>query len=396
MKSLAHAAWRLLPKNFRRAAMTGVAARLAARPDTVPPPRSNGVVVAGDIAGANGLAESTRLLHDVIAAQGLARGLVPLGLPSVVPVNRTPLPPGAAVLAVVNGNILPVGLLRLPRNVLAGRRVIAHWAWELPSLPKSWTKGAAFAHEIWAPSQFCADAFEAAAPGRVRVVPHPLAAVEMPVAGSRAAFGLPADVFIVLTIFNLASSAVRKNPLGAIAAFRAAFGDSPDHLFVLKISGTAAYQQDLAEIRAAIGDTRNITLRLDDCAEPELRGLIRAADLVLSLHRAEGFGLIPATAMLLGVPVVATGWSGNLDFMTPETASLVAYRLVPVNDPRGVYDLPKALWAEPKVEDAADRMRVLAADTAGRRALGLAGQGHARRVLGAEPLYAALAANGIA
>ena len=391
----AHKAWRLLPRELRRQAMTGIAARLARKPDAHPPRVSRGIIIAGDNATTNGLAESARLMHQVIAQQGLARGFVPLGLPGSVTENRTQVPADAALLAVVNAPILPVGLLRLPRDFIARRRVIGLWAWELPEVPRSWVDGARFVHEIWAPSRFTAAALEPLAPGRVRVVAHPLAAVELPVAGNRASLGLPADALVVLTVFNLASSMVRKNPLGTIATFKAAFGARADVIFVLKLSGTQAYPQDLAIIRAAIGNAPNIRLISQTLPEPDLRGLIAASDIILSLHRSEGFGLIPATAMLLGKAVVATGWSGNLDFMTPETSALISYRLIPALDPRGTYQFPNSHWADPDVEDAASRLRALAEDPTLRQEMARAGQAHARRVLGAEPVLAALAANGI-
>jgi hypothetical protein len=391
-----HAAWRLLPKTFRNRAMTGLAAGIARKPDRLPPKSSSGVIVAGDVHGPNGLAESARILHSVIAAHGLARGLVPLGLPSVVNVQEVAVPPEAALLAVVNAPILPVGLLRLPRRFIAGRRMIGMWAWELPVVPKTWRDGAAFVHEVWAPSQFTADAIEHLAPGRVRVVPYPLAAVELPVQGNRASFGLPADAVIVLTIFNLASSMVRKNPLGAIAAFKGAFGASREHLFVLKLSGTEAYPEDLRLIQEAIGDAANIRLITGNMPEPQLRGLIGASDIVLSLHRSEGFGLVPAAAMLLGRAVVATGWSGNLAFMTADTSALVSHRMIPALDPRGTYQLPNAFWADPDIEDAAAQLRFLAGHAEARQALAAAGQVHATKMLGAEPVLAALGASGIA
>ncbi len=391
----ARAAWRLLPAKFRRRALTNVSARMAPTLDWPAPAQSQGVVVAGDVEGANGLAESARILHQVIHAHGLARGFIPLGLPSVVPAYEGEAPKGAALLAVVNAPVLPVGLLRLRRDFIKGRRVIGMWAWELPVMPEAWRVGAAFAHEIWAPSPFTATAIEKIAPGRVRFVPYPLAEVALPAEGTRASFGLPDGVFIVLTIFNLASSMVRKNPLGAIAAFKAAFGDSPDHLFVMKISGIKDYPEDLAAIQTAIGNSPNIRLMSETLPEPQLRGLMMVSDVVMSLHRSEGFGLIPATAMLLGRPVVATGWSGNLAFMTPESGMLVDYDLIPVDDPRGVYDLPEAAWAEPRVADAAAKLAALAADAGLRARLAAAGQMQAREALGAAPVLAALAANNI-
>ncbi len=353
------------------------------------------MIVAGEIAASNGLAESARILHQVIARHGLARGMLPLGLPGFVAMPQARLAPGAALLAVVNAPVLPPALLRLPRGALRGRRVIGFWAWELPVLPPGWAQGARFVHEIWAPSRFTAQALTPLAPGRVKPVPFPMAAIELPVEGERADFGLPAAAFIVTTIFNLASSMERKNPLGAIAAFRAAFGTRRDHVLVLKLSHVEAYPADVAQLRAAIAGAPNIMLLTGTIPEARLRGLIRASDVVLSLHRAEGFGLIPATAMLLGRAVVATAWSGNMDFMAEGKAGLVPYRLIPAHDPRGTYEVSGALWAEPDVEAAAAWLRRLAGDAVARTAMAAAGQDYAREKLGAAPLLAALSEAGI-
>jgi glycosyltransferase involved in cell wall biosynthesis len=100
--------------------------------------------------------------------------------------------------------------------------------------------------------------------------------------------------------------------------------------------------------------------------------------------------------MLLGRPVVATGWSGNLTFMTPETSALVGYRLVPVVDPRGNYEVRDAQWAEPDIEEAAAWLQRLGDDAALRQRMGAAGRAYARSAIGAGPVLAALAANGIA
>jgi glycosyltransferase involved in cell wall biosynthesis len=71
--------------------------------------------------------------------------------------------------------------------------------------------------------------------------------------------------------------------------------------------------------------------------------------------------------MLLGKPVIATGWSGNTDFMDDTNAALISYRLVPARDDRSVY---RGLWAEPDVAEAATLLRKLADDTDLRRDLG--------------------------
>jgi glycosyltransferase involved in cell wall biosynthesis len=376
--------------------MTRVASFIAKAPGP-PPAHSNGAIIAGDIDGQNGIAASGRMLGAALAARGLLRGTMPLGLPSVAPDYTGTPAPGAAIIAVVNAPYLPVGLSRLkPRDMLRSRRMIGVWVWELPRVPADWAIGARFVHEIWAPTRFTAEAFETIAPGRVRLVPYPLL-TELPftVTGSRESFNLPADVFIVLTIFNLSSSCARKNPLGAIAAFKAAFGSSRDALLVLKLTGQERYEGDFNAIRAAIGDAPNIRIITETLSEPSLRGLMTASDVVLSLHRAEGFGLIPATAALLGIPVVATAYSGNLDFMSPDSSGLVQYRLVPVSGPDSIYKIPGAEWAEPDIGDAAAWLRRLFDDPALRSRLGAAGQLHALQALSLDHLDAALAANGI-
>jgi glycosyltransferase involved in cell wall biosynthesis len=376
--------------------MTRVAALVATAPGPAPA-ASDGALIAGDIEGPNGIAEGGRIFGRALAARGLLRGTMPLGLPSVVPAFTGTLTPGAAVISVINAPFLPVGLARLrPRTLLRGRRMIGVWAWELPVVPPEWAVGARFVHEVWAPSRFAAEAFETVAPGRVRVVPYPLAdQLPLEVAGDRARFGWPADKFVVLSALNLASSFTRKNPLGLIAAFKAAFASREDALLVLKLTGIDHYAEDMAAIRAAIGEAANIRVMTETLSEPELRGLIAASDVVLSLHRSEGFGLIPAVACLLGVPVVATGFSGNLDFMDEAGSGLVSYRLVPAADTRGVYEVAGAVWAEPDIEDAAAWLRRLFDDSALRTAFATAGQSHAIARLGRAALDEALAANGI-
>ena len=84
-----------------------------------------------------------------------------------------------------------------------------------------------------------------------------------------------------------------------------------------------------------------------------MTGLMAAADIVISLHRSEGFGLVPAQAMALGKPVVATAWSGNVDFMNERNSAPVSYSLVPVHDPEGAFQSDNQKWAEANVEEAA-------------------------------------------
>jgi glycosyltransferase involved in cell wall biosynthesis len=381
-------------------------ARLAPRPSAAPRAADGGIVIGGEVRQAAGLGEAARLLNAGTRALGLKTWLVQAGLgvagdradEGLTPDDLADAAPGAPLILCVNAPQLPAALLRLPRAALRDRRIIGFWNWELPVLPKTWRPAMDLVHEIWVPSRFTADAFAAAMkPGApaVRVVPYPVAiAPPHPAMLSRADFGLPEGAVIVLASFNLASSFARKNPLGAIAAFRAAFGDRADRVLVLKIGGTAHYAADLAAIFAATDGAANICIETKPFSSGARHALTACADIVLSLHRSEGFGLVPAEAMLLGKAVVATGWSGNLDFMDETCAALVGFRLVGADDPRGTYQVRGAMWAEPDIAEAAAHLARLADDPAERRLLGARAKGRAAEALGVSGLAHGLAALG--
>jgi glycosyltransferase involved in cell wall biosynthesis len=377
--------YRVLPARARRRAFTAAIALIAPRPDGSSSAVRPGLAVAGDLAKATGLGEGARLMLRGLQSSGIDAWPLDLAAP-----NAGLPPPGVPLVIHVNAPWLPHALLRLPRGVLRGRRVIGYWAWELPAVPWDWRAGLQFVHQIWAPSRFTAAAIEAIAPGRVRVVPPPLGA--LPPARThldRAAFGLPDDAVIVLMSFNLASSFERKNPLAAVAAFRAAFGDRKDRLLLLKVVNPDHFPRDFARLRMAAA-SQNIRIDTATLPAADHAALIANCDVVLSLHRAEGLGLVPAEAMLLGRPVVATGWSGNMDFMDCRSAALVGYRLVAPRDARHVYDTAGGVWAEPDQRDAVGQLRRLADDAVERVALGARGRQSIVARLGIAPLLDAV------
>ena len=399
---LAHSLWRLLPQVGRRRALAYVTACLAPRPDKLPQLSTRGLAVGGELSRASGLGEGARLM---------LRGGEQLGLP-VWPVDvRAPVggrvaevelaasaapPPGTPLVMHVNGPMLPLAMLRLGRAMLRHRRIVGYWAWELPVTPPDWHAGLPFVHELWVPSTFTAAALEPLLPGRVRVVRPPLAALAQPRSHlDRAAFGLPDDAVIVLVAFNLASSFVRKNPLAAVAAFRAAFADRPDRMLLLKVINPDHFPEDFAVLTAAVADLPNIRIETRTMSPGDRLALMNAADIVLTLHRSEGLGLVAAEAMLLGKPVIATGWSGNLDFMDDSSAALVPVRLVPPRDPRGVLQVAGAVWADPDIAVAAAHLRRLADDPAARAALGARGRRMAQARFGLDTLADALRGIGV-
>ncbi|MFC0389215.1 glycosyltransferase [Muricoccus vinaceus] len=367
--SLLHRLWSSLPRRARREALFSLTAALAPRIARPAPPPALPLTVAGYFTATTGLGAATRRLAAGLRDQGFAvaeadlTGPLRQGPAGLLPVVR----PGPGTLLVhVNGPMLPWALLSLGRKAVAGKRVIGVWNWELPVLPPDWNRGFAACHAIWAGTEFVAAACRRPGGPPVSVVSYPMPP-PTPSRLGRADFSLPEKAFVALTVFDATSSLARKNPLGAIEAHHRAFGTSPDHVLVIKTHGTAHAGPGWAEVAAAAAARPN--LRVIDAALPraDLWALMAASDVLLSLHRAEGFGFAIAEMMELGRPVVATGWSGNTDFMQGPGCHAIGYRLVPAHDPQHTYDMPQARWAEPDLDEAAAALRRIASDPALRR-----------------------------
>jgi len=238
---------------------------------------------------------------------------------------------------------------------------IGIFQWELETVPDDWKPIFDYVDEIWAPSEFTARALRKETDKPVIPV---LYGMETPYDRelTRADFGLAEEDFLVLMMFDSLSYASRKNPGAAIDAFREAYGDNPEHVkLVIKINNPK--DKDVAFVEEHIGGKAGYVLITERMDKPRLNSLIRLCDVFLSLHRAEGFGLVMAEAMALGTPAVATGWSANTEFMPEEAACPVKYSLIPVN---GGYqfDNGELLWADPDVHDAAAFLKRLRDDPA--------------------------------
>jgi glycosyltransferase involved in cell wall biosynthesis len=213
------------------------------------------------------------------------------------------------------------------------------------------------------PSDFVKSVYDDLSGGKVRVV-NVRKGIEVPQEVARYPFhalGVRPGDFVFLCIADFDSSIVRKNPLPAVRAFRQAFPDDPSVRLVLKIrridpdhwSNTDGYWTRVLE---AIGDDGRISILSGDLPEADYWSLVKTADCMVSLHRAEGFGYGPAHAMAYGRPVIVTDFSGTRDFCTPGTAFPVPFEAVPVA--RG--DMPwredLGVWAEADVAAAAAAM----------------------------------------
>ncbi len=260
----------------------------------------------------------------------------------------------------------------------AGVYRIAYWAWELEEIPPEWKALAATVEEVWAPTPFVAAAMRKALSVAVYDMLPGIGIGEIEPL-ERAKLGVGPGEFVFLFMFDMLSDFDRKNPLAAVRAFRRAFSvDEPARL-IIKISRGASEPQKLAALQEeALG--ANILLIDEQVSRAIAYGYIALADCVVSLHRSEGFGMLLAEAMLLGKPVIATGYSGNTAFMTRENSLLVDYEMTVIRESGPIYKAGNR-WAEPSVEQAAACMRQLFDDRAAAQSLAKRGRADAERLL---------------
>ncbi len=367
--------WRRLPRSARRAALlhlsSWLAPRITAESKALAP-----IIVVGPLRAASGLGEGARACHDALKRAGLPVYGIDLTRTLLYDDDYTDFTfndgrelIGAGTLFLhVSAPLVPLALLRLGREVVTDKHVVAHWVWELPQMPKDWSLGVPFVHEIWTPSRFAADAIRTIAGGRpVHVLPHSISQVaSWSTQRSKAA----SQPFTALVIFNIASSFERKNPCAAISAFRQAFGNDSGARLIVKYANAFAYPKAIALMNEAAGNAPNIIFIGDTLDFAGVEALYAQADVIMSLHRAEGFGLVIAEGMLRGIPVIATNWSGSTDFLTPETGVPVGYSLIPAHDPQDTYEHPNMSWADANIDEAAQALQRLRVDPGLRMRLG--------------------------
>jgi hypothetical protein len=249
--------------------------------------------------------------------------------------------------------------------------------WELPVLPEAWNADLRAMDVVLAPSHFIeqavANSFIGASP-HIRHFPQ-TAFLPIEHRPDRVRFGLPEQGILFAMSFEIASDISRKNPWAAIEAFSSAFTNNEPAYLVIKLNTpyvTPAYERHLARLRDYAAADSHILL-LDECLPyEEVISLYESCDAYVSLHRSEGLGLGAMEAMLLEKPVIATAWSGTMDFMDDVNACLVGYRLVPVESPvyRALLGNRQTVWADPQIGEAAAWMRRLFDSAELRRAVG--------------------------
>ena len=267
-------------------------------------------------------------------------------------------------LIVLNADCIHRTLVMLNRNEMNKRYNIGYWAWELAEFPDIWIPGFNCLQEVWTFSKFCANSIAEKSPVPVLSIPLFADNSNANINNGRGYFNLPQDVFLFMVAYDCDSFAERKNPQAAVKAFMNAFPPEDQRVgLILKIFSPENYQSHINELLKKLSEYKNIYYFDKYLSDEEMKTLISASDTFISLHRAEGFGLIPLEAMALGTPVVSTAWSGNMEYMNNNNAALTGYTMVPVNGQYlGTTPGEDYVWAEPDIEEASGLMKRLVLD----------------------------------
>jgi glycosyltransferase involved in cell wall biosynthesis len=333
-----------------------------------------GVNVVGHLTAEAGLGQAARLTIAALDACGVP--LLPVE-PALRPPTRhdhrfDTIPPAAASFPI---NIFQLSMLGLRdvRQEAGGelfedRFTIAYYWWEVDTpLPMEWRGGLQLFDEAWAPSEYVRACIEPQISAHARTMPLPVE-VPPPPAIARDRLGLP-EGYMFMFIFDYGGTDRRKNPGAVVEAFKRTFAPGEGAALAIKCVNPEFDPEAHQRLLALAGQHPDIRVLDGYVASEQKDAMIAACDCYVSLHRSEGFGLTMAEAMYLGKPVIASRFSGNLDFMTDHNSHLVD--CVPSVVGHGVAEYPPdAEWVEPSVDHAAALMRSVFDDPDGARELG--------------------------
>lgn len=360
---------RFIPEDFRRNMKIKVMDRRVKeivnkiKTDYEPAKHEFGINLFGNIKAEIGLGQSMRLLANALEESNIPFTIYDLDFSGNIGKGDSSFDhkitntyPYGINLFHIEPYELGLAWMKLPDDVFKSRYNIAYWLWELEVFPVEWEFPIPVLDEIWTPSQFVSASIEKVTSKPVVTIPYHLV-VDTNTEYDRSYFGLPEDKFLVLAMYDVNSSAHRKNPVDAIKAYVGAFGGSnKDVGLVLKVNNPS--QKDLDNLLNLTKDCANVFLVSRRLSKKEVDSLIKGVDVFISMHRAEGFGLVMAEAMALGTVCVATNWSSNTEFMNEEVACMVDYDIVEitVND---LWYRKGNHWAQPKVACATDCLQKL-------------------------------------
>lgn len=326
----------------------------------------NGINIIGRFNTVSGIANSAQFL-----ALSMETESIPYSLILVDQNNPTHSDQNNCHLSIDNkflysNNLYVFGLGDLGKNLkeigwenFCSKHNIGYHFWETTVIPRIQKISWDYLDELWVTSQYMYDNLISVTSLPIFLMSHP---VHLPLKpnpnSSKATFGL-LNKFTFLFCWDWCSSGERKNPLGLVKAFQLAFPkeEYKDKVqLVLKNINAHLNVENHKNLKAACANDERIVNLNKPFSVQEYSDLLNICDCYVSLHRSEGFGLTMAEAMLLEKPIIATGYSGNLEFTKKDNSFLCEYELIDIPPLNDQYS-EGGQWADPKLEHAAHLMR---------------------------------------
>jgi glycosyltransferase involved in cell wall biosynthesis len=319
-------------------------------------PLLKGVNVIGYFGKCLGLGQSARLIFSALQKQAIPFSLISAdSWAQNHPKEHFPIPisnefPFQVNLFCIDQRQVSTFIEELNWNRLNSCYNIAICFWETNRFPKQARNWWYYLNEIWATTHYVQEHLSIAASIPVYRIPQPVALPSVSKDVNKTTFKLK-NSYTFLFFFSFSSVLTRKNPLAIIQAFRKAFPNCQDVQLVIKSQNGHQYPDQLKYMLNEVKTNPRIVWLDQTCDAQECYDLMNVCDCYISLHRSEGFGLTLAEAMLLGKPVIATGYSGNLDFMNEENSFLCSHKIISVG--KGCLYPPDGVWADVDIDHAA-------------------------------------------
>ena len=324
------------------------------------PPTAMSVNVVGYLAAELGVGEAGRLLLTALEAAGthcnaiINRETLNRQAHPVADRGQTRSEADINILC-INADMTPVFVQRTDPDFFANRYCIGVWFWEVEHFPAHLHGAFDAVDEVWVATDFIRRTLQKVAPKPVHHLPLPIVVPAINPQLTRSDLEMP-DGFTFLFSFDFMSVYERKNPAGVIKAFTKAFAPGSGASLMIKTINGAKRIWELEKLRYVAADHPDIKIVDGYFSSIEKNTLTAKCDCMVSLHRSEGYGLTMAEAMALGKPVIATAYSGNVDFMTPENSFLCSSEMRRIGSGAEPYPAD-ARWAEPNLDEAARLMR---------------------------------------
>ncbi|WP_051656800.1 glycosyltransferase [Butyrivibrio sp. AE3004] len=324
----------------------------------------DGINLIGHIRGDYGLGESCRLVAETIKNSGIPFVVINVFQNRIATETNDSYKKYESEnlkynvnLIHLNPNELPVSIRTMTGDTFNNRYQVGYWLWELPEFPREWNYAFEMFDEIWTPSEFVSNAIRAATNKPVYTVPYAMSVPKTDEKYDRKYFGLPDDKFLYILSYDGFSNSDRKNPEASIMAYKEAYPkELPDIGLIIK--ATHAGNAELEHLKNLLYGYENIYILTDSYSKIEFNSLIKCADVHISLHRSEGFGLVMAEAMFLGTPTVSTNWSANAEFMSEDACCMVPVNIIEIEKETPPYHKGNH-WADPDIHIAARYIRKL-------------------------------------